>query len=68
MPRKRPTYLMLAAVAVVVPTNLCSIIMSGTTEVVSGFGMLSDVKKLEKMTDWSASTASTTTDKSVAAQ
>jgi hypothetical protein len=30
--------------------------------------MLSDVKKLEKMTDWSASTASTTTDKSVAAQ
>jgi hypothetical protein len=67
-----PTYLMLAAavaaVAVVVPTNLCSIIMSGTTEVVSGFGMLSDVKKLEKMTDWSASTASTTTDKSVAAQ
>jgi hypothetical protein len=44
------------------------LIILGITEVVSGFGMLSDVKKLEEMTDWSASTAPTTTDKSVAAQ
>jgi uncharacterized membrane protein HdeD (DUF308 family) len=44
------------------------LVILGITEVVSGFGVRSDVKKLEKATDWPGHAAPTTTDKSVAAQ
>jgi uncharacterized membrane protein HdeD (DUF308 family) len=44
------------------------LIILGIMEIVSGFGMRSDVKKLEKMTDWPERAAPTATDKSVAAQ
>jgi uncharacterized membrane protein HdeD (DUF308 family) len=40
----------------------------GIMETVSGFGMRSDVKKLEKVTDWPGHATPTTTGKSVAAQ
>jgi len=44
------------------------LIILGITEIVSGFGMRSDVRKLGKMTDWPGPAVPTTTDKPVAAQ
>lgn len=44
------------------------LVILGITEIVSGFGMRSDVKKLGKMTGWPAHVAPPTTDRSVAAQ
>jgi uncharacterized membrane protein HdeD (DUF308 family) len=44
------------------------LIILGITEIVSGFGMRSDVRKLGKMTDWPGRVVPTTTDKPVAAQ
>jgi uncharacterized membrane protein HdeD (DUF308 family) len=44
------------------------LIILGITEVVSGFAMRSDVKKIQKVTDWPVPSATTWPDKSVAAQ
>ena len=44
------------------------LIILGFAEIVTGFGMRSDVKKLEKATGWPGHAAPVTTDKSVAAQ
>jgi uncharacterized membrane protein HdeD (DUF308 family) len=44
------------------------LVILGVMEIISGFGMRSDVKKLEKIPGWPGHANPTTTDKSVAAQ